>query len=252
MSNNLWNQDNYDPKNIREVEVSWWSSRPAIIAVGAIVAILAGLILYYALKDGSSAGHVNEVPVIEAIEGADRVRPDSPGGYEVPHQDKQIYEALTSEKSTPKAEQLLEAPEEPITPPIIVMDEVKNEDRKEDQSPTVDREQVTIKEKDFIEKPSAGKKGKAQALKAEKKSSASKSGFKAQLASLKSEAAAQKEWKMLRNRYAKELKGVTMSIDRVSLSKGTFYRLHVGPFKSKTEAKSFCKRLNTKGGHCIA
>ncbi len=255
MSNNLWNQDNYDPKRVREVEVCWWSSRPAIIAVAAVVVVLIGLIVYYAFQDSNSSGSGTEVPVIEAGETPVRERPENPGGYTAPDQDKQIYETITSGGKEAKAEQLLAAPEEPLPAPTIVMDSVEEEGAPSEnvggsKSSAIDPQQVTIQEKD-VEGiiPKAKSKG---SVKSGKKETAAKSGHKAQLASLKSEAAAKKEWKLLQKRYAKELKGLKMSIEKISLGKkGTYHRLYVGPFKTKADTKSFCKRLTAKGGHCL-
>jgi len=256
MSNNLWNQDNYDPQNVREVEVSWWNSRPTMIIIAAVVALLGGLILYYAFRDGQPSGPVSQIPVVDAGSIPLREKPDTPGGYQVPNQDKQIYETITPGGTEPRGEHLLEAPEEPLTPPTIVMKE-----ETEEGTPTIEqaaqeatsapqKEKVTIHEKDAIDIPQL--KPSAARSHVEKVPTSSNGKFKAQLASLPSEAAAKKEMKHLQKRYAKDLKGLKMSITPVSLGKkGTFYRLYVGPFKTRAETKGFCQRLNAKGGRCL-
>ena len=63
---------------------------------------------------------------------------------------------------------------------------------------------------------------------------ASLGNYRIQLASLKSEAAAQKTWKRLAAKYKDVLASLTVHIQKVALtSSAPYYRLQAGPFEDK-------------------
>ncbi|HXQ42956.1 MAG TPA: SPOR domain-containing protein [Candidatus Udaeobacter sp.] len=80
---------------------------------------------------------------------------------------------------------------------------------------------------------------------------ASLGNYRIQLASLKSEAAAQKTWKRLATKYKDVLASLTVHIQRVALTSGTYYRLQAGPFEDKTSANAACTKLRAHGQQCI-
>jgi hypothetical protein len=80
---------------------------------------------------------------------------------------------------------------------------------------------------------------------------ASLGNYRIQLASLKSEAAAQKTWKRLTAKYKDVLASLTVHIQKVALTSGTFYRLQAGPFEDKTSANAACAKLRVHGQQCI-
>ena len=57
------------------------------------------------------------VPLIRADAGPVKVRPESPGGMEVPDQDKLVYNRMQGAREAPPVEQLLPPPETPLPPP---------------------------------------------------------------------------------------------------------------------------------------
>ncbi len=64
---------------------------------------------------GSTEG---EPPVIKADAGPVKVKPENPGGAEIPDRDKLVYQRLSGTPATePKIERLLPAPEAPLPPP---------------------------------------------------------------------------------------------------------------------------------------
>lgn len=84
-----------------------WILLAAVIIVGVAWAVSER---YFAASDGDGS-----VPVITAEEMPVKVRPEEPGGVEVPDRDKYVYKSLIDEE--PEAEQLLPAPEEPMDRP---------------------------------------------------------------------------------------------------------------------------------------
>lgn len=66
-----------------------------IIAATLAVAAFAGIV-WYAYDQGRRIGSETAAPLIKADATPSKVRPDSPGGMEVPHQDKLVLDDLGS------------------------------------------------------------------------------------------------------------------------------------------------------------
>lgn len=83
----------------------------AVIAFGGF----AGLI-YYAYSKGREAGSSGIAPIIRAGDGPTKVRPDQPGGMQVPDQDKEVYSRIGPEQGSggQRVENLLPPPEQPL------------------------------------------------------------------------------------------------------------------------------------------
>ena len=77
-------------------------------------------------------------------------------------------------------------------------------------------------------------------------------GYLVQVSAERSDAGAQSSFKTLQLRYPHVLGDRSPLIRRVELGKkGTFYRAQVGPFDTVEQAKRFCARLKSAGGHCM-
>ena len=93
-----------------------------LIWIGAGVLALALIVLGALVIVSSSRGpdapkDVAQLPVIHAEEKPFKVRPENPGGMDIPHQDKLIYQRLRGEERPIKVERLLSEPEKPLPPP---------------------------------------------------------------------------------------------------------------------------------------
>ena len=74
------------------------------------------------------------------------------------------------------------------------------------------------------------------------------SGKRVQLGAFKSQEEAEKNWNVIRAKYAYKLEGKEHRVIRVDLgAKGIFYRLHVLPFASAANAQSFCGSIAPQG-----
>ena len=58
-----------------------------------------------------------DVPIVRANPAPIKVRPESPGGMEVPDRDKLVYDRMAGEREAPTMERLLPPPESPLPPP---------------------------------------------------------------------------------------------------------------------------------------
>lgn len=78
------------------------------------------------------------------------------------------------------------------------------------------------------------------------------SGYRIQIAALRSDAEAQATWKRLVKKHRKLLAGHQPNIVRTELGGlGTFYRLQLGPFAEKEPSKQLCKEFKLGGLDCF-
>ncbi|HEY1638784.1 MAG TPA: SPOR domain-containing protein [Rhizomicrobium sp.] len=76
-------------------------------------------------------------------------------------------------------------------------------------------------------------------------------GFVLQIGSYPSEADANASWQTYRSTHA-AVASYAPDVQKADLgSKGTWYRLRVGPFASLSEASAACARLKAQGGSCF-
>lgn len=77
-----------------------------------------GAIIWYAYSQGTRAGSETVAPILRADATPTKVKPETPGGLQVPHQDKLVYERLNpGGAAEPGVERLLPPPELPLERP---------------------------------------------------------------------------------------------------------------------------------------
>lgn len=98
------------------------SGRRGMLALGGAVvgvAAFAGVIVF-AYSSGQNSVYSGVPPLLEADATPTKTRPQDPGGYEVPHQDKLVYERLNAAApAKPGVERLLPPPEQPLPRPVV-------------------------------------------------------------------------------------------------------------------------------------
>lgn len=89
------------------------------IGVIAGAVIVFGGIIFYAYNQGMRAGTESVAPILRADTAPTKIRPEQPGGMEVPHQDKLVYDRLNPASNAPpgEVERLLPPPETPMERP---------------------------------------------------------------------------------------------------------------------------------------
>ena len=83
-----------------------------VVIVGFAVAVWSA---YRPHADGSPGV---EPPLVRADDRPVKSRPDDPGGWKAPHQDKLVYEVMQPGPPAPEAERLLPGPEQPMAKPV--------------------------------------------------------------------------------------------------------------------------------------
>jgi hypothetical protein len=93
---------------------SFW---PALVVTAATIAF--GGVIWYAYQEGRSTSASGEPPLIKADQGPVKVKPDQPGGQDIPFQDSTVYDRLGQNGSgkQPPMEKLLPPPETPVQLP---------------------------------------------------------------------------------------------------------------------------------------
>lgn len=116
-----------DPDYERDRGYEWEGYRPApprprrglfslLIVIAAVGAFC--LLIWFVYTQGRRAGTEVVAPVIHADAGPTKVKPESPGGMDVPNQDRLIYERLRNDKDGGDGvEHLLPPPETPMDRP---------------------------------------------------------------------------------------------------------------------------------------
>jgi cell division protein FtsN len=73
-----------------------------------------------------------------------------------------------------------------------------------------------------------------------------------QVGSYRSEQEAQKAWQKISLAHASSLGGAGHNIAKADIAgRGTFYRLRVGPYNTRSDASSVCGNLSAKGQGCL-
>ena len=101
---------NIDPPKRRSI----WPSIAVVAAASAF-----GGVIWFAYHQGHDDGRPGMLPLVKAETGPVKVKPDNPGGQEIPFQDSTVYDRLNQNGQKPVVEKLLPPPEEPVirTPP---------------------------------------------------------------------------------------------------------------------------------------
>jgi cell division septation protein DedD len=95
------------------------SPRTRLFAAVAASAVAVMVILVWAGYELGKSQTPGEPPLVKAPEGAEKVRPDDPGGMYFEHQDKTVYGAFDGREE--EVEQLLPPAEEPMSKPEPVL-----------------------------------------------------------------------------------------------------------------------------------
>jgi len=252
-----------------------WGRRilTGMIALAAIGGF--GMIVVFSYDKGKENGAVAGTPVIKAQQGPTKIKPEKPGGMPIRDQDKDVYDRLDPNANKEKVENLLPPPE-PAMPKPAPMKAPKITDKevamvttaepaagataiapppappivaaaKSDEKPDVS--------KVVAAKPNAEKKivKPVQALKKPvKKVAALEPGYRIQLASLRSEAAALGAWRTLQKKHPSLFAGLKPNVVRAVIAgKGTYYRLQAGTLKGQAAARALCSRAKKRKIGCL-
>jgi hypothetical protein len=201
--------------------------------------------LWFAYHQGLRHASVGtaDVPLIRADDRPTKIKPEKPGGMEVPDRDKLIY---TQKRSA--VEHLLPPPEKPMPRPAPPSAHpARAELTPAPAAPAAASATPAIPQP--AAKPTA--KGNPAPAKGPtpEVASAQGRGARLQLGSLRSEQAAQHEWDRLRRANSDLLGSLTANPVRTDLGeKGVYYRIQTAPM---ADAERICSELKQRNLGCI-
>jgi hypothetical protein len=220
----------------------------ASLAALVVIGVFAGS-LWFAYQQGIKRGGVitgaPDVPLIRADERPTKLRPEKPGGMEVPDRDKLIY---TQKRAA--VEHLLPPPEKPMPRPAAPSAAAPSASP---QPPPVPAGAGAANPAPLAQpQQPAGKppaKAEAAATAAKPAAAQKTGGTRVQLASVRSEEAARQEWDRIRRANPDLLGSVSATPVRADLGdKGVFYRLQTAPI---ADADRICGELKRRNVGCV-
>jgi cell division septation protein DedD len=238
-----------------------------------------GMIVVFSYDKGKEKGAVAGTPVIKAQQGPTKVKPEKSGGMPIRDQDKGVYDRLDPNSKKDKVENLLPAPElampkpAPMKLPKITKKDVAMAKAAE---PVAGSNIVAPPTPPPINAPPTKPLVKAPSIKAassmpkiEKKTAnlaksakisdvpirkvaALKNGYRIQIASLKSKAAANAAWQKLQKNHPLLFGRLKPNIVRAVIAgKGTYYRLQAGTIKGQSAARALCSQAKKRKIGCL-
>jgi hypothetical protein len=238
----------------RDAEPQPRPRRVLATVLAVLVMALFGGGLWFAYVQGTkhAGGDVagGNVPLIRADERPTKVKPERPGGMEIPDRDKLIYSP-----TRPIVERLLPPPEKPMQRPAPPPNPSPQAEQPSAAvtAPTPGAPQPTPPAA-RTQLPAAAPPAKTpQVQPAPPKTAAAKaSGARLQLGSVRSEDAARQEWERIKKKNADLLGSLSVTPIRADLGdKGVYYRVQTGPVADPAEAERICGELKQRSVGCI-
>jgi hypothetical protein len=220
-----------------------------------VMALFAGGLWFAYLQGTRHAGAgaaAGDVPLIRADEHPTKVKPERPGGMEIPDRDNLIYSP-----SRPAVEHLLPPPEKPlprptaptaqgaatvppqlpaVAPPTPVLPAAVNQPQQLATAPSGAVAPGAL----APPKPPAGQ------------APAKAGGTRLQLGSVRSEEAARQEWERIKQKNPDLLGSLSATPIRADLGdKGVYYRIQTAPVADPAAAERLCNQLKQRDIGCI-
>jgi cell division septation protein DedD len=233
--------------------------RPRRVLATALALLVMGLFgggLWFAYVQGTrhAAGDAagGSVPLIRADERPTKVKPERPGGMEIPDRDKLIYNP-----TRPVVERLLPPPEKPLPRPAPPPS---------GSAPQREQPPATASSKPAsppapppaaipqAQQSAAAPPGKTPSPQAAppKTATAGVSGTRLQLGSVRGEEEARQEWERIKRKNTDLLGTLSVTPIRADLGdKGIYYRILTGPVADQAAAERICSELKQRSVGCI-
>ncbi len=233
---------------------------PALIAWVTLSAFAGAL--WFAYEQGVRTGMETAPPLVRAYTGPVKVPPDDPGGVQVPHQDKEIYERMAGGEAAEEEEARLRPdPEQPVPKEALLASSAGGEPAGTSAAP--------------VPPPAADDAGPAEEKGAAGGETAPESArrmpsapplarptaaagspilsrYRVQLGAYRSAAAAERAWGRLAAREESLLGPLDHVVTRGDLGdRGIYYRLQAGPFEGSEAARAMCRKLGERELDCL-
>ncbi len=261
------------------------SMMKGIVTVFFGIAVVAGGLGgagYWFYNQGQPIQDDGKLPILLPDPSPIKIRPEDPGGMEVPHRNTTVYDQLSD--VDPDANVVLQelpdmprapevAPTKKATPVVEEPTAELAESEMVDEAETVaEAENAPVDESAAVKAPEIATPALTDAQKAlvaaEQRTAETKTAkpsapqtssaavstgdFRIQLASVREESGASAEWKRLSSKNKDLLGSLQMLVQRTELEdKGVYYRLQAGPLADATAAEKLCADLKQRNVGCL-
>lgn len=244
-----------------------------VVAAASLIGLIAlAFVGWFSFQQGIHSGTEEATPVVSAPPEPIKRRPDDPGGLDVPHQDKLVFNRMAPGEINEPVERLLPRPEQPAERPIVARvpaeipaaEQVLPERRGPLSGSNVDAEAPpTAEQAPPPPKPLIAKapplppsptidENKPVAAPTSKLGVTSAGGvWRVQLASVSSNPSAEREWKRMQSRNSDLLGNLSLTTQTIKLDQGTFYRIQAGPLADRATANNLCGSLKARKQDCL-
>jgi cell division septation protein DedD len=206
---------------------------PNVIAVA--VAFLLGIGAWGGYHFWHRSGAPGPVPVLHADAGPVKVPPKKPGGRVIPDTDVQVLNGPSD--AEPKVEQLLPPPETPLPLPRPAPP----------TAPAVEEPKAAA-----ATPPAAAPPEPAPApAAATPRPAPPATGWRVQVAAVRSPDAAKTEWERVRRANGDVLGSLQFGTQITLDNRGTYYRVLAGPVADEAQAKQICAALIKRKQGCL-
>lgn len=229
--------------------------RPRRVLATVLALVIMGLFsggLWFAYVQGKhhagSDAASGDVPLIRADERPTKVKPEQPGGMEIPDRDKLIYNPTRK-----VVEHLLAPAEKPMPRPAPSPSQTDaarpSTGAMPPASSTPENPPAVTQMAQPQQQAAASPSKAAQAPSSPSKPAA---GTRLQLGSLRSEDAARQEWERIKRKNSDLLGSLSATPVRADLGdKGIYYRIQAGPIADPAAAERICGELKQRSIGCI-
>ena len=264
--------------------------RILLLAVGILSLFALGGIVWYAYSQGVREGSETAAPLLRPDTPA-KAAPEDPGGRKISGIDLEVYSRVNGKDSAPASiERILPPPEEPKIPlrQTAPSASVPSRTRPEKSAtvpavakaparrelvpapevpdpklaaptippPTVDAETeqaaaMAVPESAREAPPMTGTSAAVPEVKAPAAEHDAGTGWRIQVAALKSEAGARAEWARLEKAHRALLDHLTLRIQQATVNGTTYFRVRGGPLSTAEAAKRLCAEMKAVGAACI-
>lgn len=246
---------------------SRWSR---VVLAAALFSLMAGGGVWYGLKFvGTTADKNAPVPVLQADPGPVKIRPEEPGGMQVPDRDKLVYDRFGGDVARPSVERLLPPPEAPLPPPVVPAAPPPPRELPVTSVPPAPppmipgpittvpggggaAESFRVPQATTTPLPPAVVTSPSLPVAPPAVASAASGTFRVQLGAVRDEPAARAEWNRLKQRHGDVLGNLELDVERADLGeRGIFFRVRGGPLAEEAAARRICDTLKTRNVGCL-
>jgi hypothetical protein len=251
-----------------------------IFAVVVTSLLLVGMVFFYFA--GEKMPDPENLPTIAENNPPEHLKPEDPGGMEIPHQDTTVYNQVGAQQMVEAPEKLLPEAEAPIaadaantvTNPVgtEISDAVPEKIIPETQTADIPTSLETLPgvpadaptamaaENHVRDLPKAAVSNEAATVTAQPETpkpeapsvvAAASEGYRIQLGAVRTEELAKSEWARMQNRHAEALKGLEPYYSNVNLGdKGDYLRIQTTALQ-REDADARCEKLKAANQACL-